>query len=70
MSADITTQESIDMLSEIKGSHTECISLYIPAKRDASDVINYLNKEASQTQNIKDKSNRKQVISGISKLIE
>ncbi len=59
----------LDKLKSKKGFHTELISLYIPHDRKLSDVINYLKNEVSESQNIKSKLTRKNVLDGISTLI-
>ena len=59
----------LDKLKSNKGFHTELISLYIPHDRKLSDVTNYLKNEVSESQNIKSKLTRKNVLDGISTLI-
>ncbi len=59
----------LDKLKSKKGFHTELISLYIPHDRKLSDVTNYLKNEVSESQNIKSKLTRKNVLDGISTLI-
>lgn len=49
---------------------TDHISMYIPASRSPIEVRNYLKSEIVESQNIKDKSNRKNVISTISRILE
>ena len=63
------TKKLIDHLKDKKGFHTELISLYIPPSRKVSDVTNYLKNEISESQNIKSKLTRKNVLDGISILI-
>lgn len=59
----------IQELKAKKGFHTELISLYIPHDRKLSDVTNYLKNEISESQNIKSKLTRKNVLDGISTLL-
>lgn len=56
----------LETIGKKKGFHTELISLYIPADKPLSDVSNYLDAEVSQSQNIKSKSTRKNVLDSIS----
>ena len=58
----------MEVLKSKKGFHTELISLYIPHDRKLSDVTNYLKNEVSESQNIKSKLTRKNVLDGISTL--
>ena len=58
----------LETLKSKKGFHTELISLYIPHDRKLSDVTNYLKNEVSESQNIKSKLTRKNVLDGISTL--
>lgn len=62
------TRTVLDELKSKKGFHTELISLYIPHDRKLSDVTNYLKNEVSESQNIKSKLTRKNVLDGISTL--
>lgn len=55
----------LDELREKKGFHTELISLYIPHDRKLSDVTNYLKNEIAESQNIKSKLTRKNVLDSI-----
>jgi len=59
----------LDKLKSKKGFHTELISLYIPHDRKLSDITNYLKNEVSESQNIKSKLTRKNVLDGISTLL-
>jgi len=61
-------KQTIESLKEKQGFHTELISLYIPPEKSISDVNNYLKAEMSQTQNIKSKSTRKNVLESISSI--
>ncbi len=63
------TKQLLDNLKKKKGFHTELISLYIPHDRKISDVTNHLKNEISESQNIKSKLTRKNVLDSISTLI-
>jgi len=63
------TKKIIEDLKSKKGFHTELISLYIPHDRKLSDVTNYLKNEVSESQNIKSKLTRKNVLDSISSLL-
>jgi peptide chain release factor subunit 1 len=63
------TKRLLENLSNKRGFHTELISLYIPPDRKISDVTNYLKNEISESQNIKSKLTRKNVLDGISSLL-
>lgn len=63
------TKQLLDELKKKKGFHTELISLYIPHDRKISDVTNHLKNEISESQNIKSKLTRKNVLDSISSLL-
>jgi peptide chain release factor subunit 1 len=63
------TRKLLEVLKGKKGFHTELISLYIPHDRKLSDVTNYLKNEVSESQNIKSKLTRKNVLDSISILL-
>ncbi|MBY8984463.1 MAG: peptide chain release factor aRF-1 [Candidatus Lokiarchaeota archaeon] len=63
------TKQLLGNLKKKKGFHTELISLYIPHDRKISDVTNYLKNEVSESQNIKSKLTRKNVLDSISSLL-
>jgi peptide chain release factor subunit 1 len=58
-------KQILNDLRKKKGFHTELISLYIPSDKKISDVTNYLKNEISESQNIKSKLTRKNVLDGI-----
>lgn len=62
------TKKLLDFLRKKKGFHTELISLYIPHDRKLSDVTNYLKNEIAESQNIKSKLTRKNVLDSIASL--
>jgi len=59
------TRKLLNLLKSKKGFHTELISLYIPHDKKLSDVTNYLKNEVSESQNIKSKLTRKNVLDSI-----
>jgi peptide chain release factor subunit 1 len=63
------TKKLLEQLKDKKGFHTELVSLYIPHDRKLSDVTNYLKNEVSESQNIKSKLTRKNVLDSISSLL-
>ncbi len=63
------TKRLLNQLKEKKGFHTELVSLYIPHDRKISDVTNHLKNEVSESQNIKSKLTRKNVLDSISSLM-
>jgi peptide chain release factor subunit 1 len=62
-------KRQIEALNACKGKHTELISLYIPASKQIYDVNSYLKNELSQSQNIKSKTTRKNVLSAIESIM-
>jgi len=63
------TRKLLEDLRSKKGFHTELISVYIPHDRKISDVTNHLKNEISESQNIKSKLTRKNVLDSISSLL-
>lgn len=62
-------KRKIEELKECKGRHTELISLYVPPSKQIFDVSSYLKNELSQSQNIKSKTTRKNVLSAIESIM-
>ena len=62
-------KRKIEELKSCKGKHTELISLYVPASKKIFDVVSYLKNELSQSQNIKSKTTRKNVLSAIESIM-
>jgi peptide chain release factor subunit 1 len=58
-------KRQLEELKECKGKHTELISLYVPPTKQISDVTAYLRNEISESQNIKSKTTKKNVLSAI-----
>lgn len=63
------TKQLLEELRSKKGFHTELVSLYIPHDRKISDITNHLKNEVSESQNIKSKLTRKNVLDSISSLL-
>lgn len=59
----------IEELKSCKGKHTELISLYVPPNKQIFDVNSYLKNELSQSQNIKSKTTKKNVLSAIESIM-
>lgn len=62
-------KRKLEELKSCKGRHTELISLYVPPSKQISDVTSYLKNEFSQSQNIKSKTTRKNVLSAIESIM-
>ncbi len=62
-------KRQLEELAACKGKHTELISLYIPPTKQISDVTSYLKNELSESQNIKSKTTRKNVLSAIESIL-
>jgi peptide chain release factor subunit 1 len=62
-------KRKIEELKSAKGRHTELISLYVPSSKQIFDVVSYLRNELSQSQNIKSKTTRKNVLSAIESIM-
>ncbi len=62
-------EEFIKELEDIKGRHTELVSVYVPVGYDINTVQKQLEQEKSTAINIKSKSTRKNVIEALEKMI-
>jgi len=62
-------KREIEELKKCKGRHTELISLYVPPTKQIFDVVSYLKNELSQSQNIKSKTTKKNVLSAIESIL-
>lgn len=62
-------KRQLEELKACKGRHTELISLYVPPTKQISDVTSYLKNELSESQNIKSKQTRKNVLSAIESIM-
>ncbi|MDD5253521.1 MAG: peptide chain release factor aRF-1 [Candidatus Nanoarchaeia archaeon] len=56
-------------LSQIRGRHTELVSVYVPAGYDLNKIINHLEQEQGTASNIKDARTRKNVIDSLERAI-
>ncbi len=59
----------IQELENIKGRHTELVSVYIPVGYDLNKIIGHLQQEQGTASNIKDARTRKNVIDSLEKII-
>lgn len=57
-------------LEKIKGRHTELVSFYIPAESNLIDAVNQIRNEQGTAINIKSKSNRKNVVDALEKILQ
>lgn len=57
-------------LETFRGRHTELISVYIPAGYDINKITNHLFQEQGTASNIKSKSTKDNVITGLEKMIQ
>ena len=62
-------KRQLEELQQCKGKHTELISLYVPPTKQISDVTSYLKNEISESQNIKSKTTKKNVLSAIESIL-
>ncbi len=56
-------------LEDVRGRHTELVTVYIPAGANLQETINMLRQEYSLAQNVKDKTVRKNVMAALDKII-
>ncbi len=59
----------LKMLGDIKGRHTELVTVYIPAGSNLHDIVSQLRSEQSTAENIKSKQVRKNVTAALDKII-
>jgi len=57
-------------LGKHRGSHTELVSVYVPAGYDMNLIINHLQQEQGTATNIKSKSTQKNVIDALERMIQ
>lgn len=62
-------KRKIEELKDCRGKHTELISLYVPSTKQIFDVTSYLKNEISESQNIKSKTTKKNVLSAIESIL-
>lgn len=61
-------KDLLEKLKEIRGRHTELVSVYIPAGHNINEIKNMIAKEISTAENIKSKTTRNNVIDALSKI--
>jgi len=57
-------------LENIKGRHTELVSVYIPAGFNMQEIVNMLRQEYTLTENVKNKTVRNNVLGAIDKILQ
>ena len=62
-------EEAVDQLEQIKGRHTELVSVLIPAGFNVNAVVRQLEAERSTASNIKSKQTRSNVIDALDRII-
>jgi peptide chain release factor subunit 1 len=62
-------EELIEELGNIKGRHTELVTVYIPSGFNISTVVRQLETEAGTAANIKSKNTRKSVLAALERII-
>ena len=60
----------IKTLEQVKGRHTELVTVYIPAGYDLNKIISHLNQEQGTATNIKSTGTKKNVIGSLEKMIQ
>lgn len=64
----VKLKKLVKQLEKMKGRHTELVSVYIPKGFSLNEINNLLSQEISLTQNVRDKTVRKNVISALTKI--
>jgi peptide subunit release factor 1 (eRF1) len=59
---------TIDTLRSRRGHQTGMVSMYVPPTARVGDVRAYVRKEMVESENVKDKVNRKNVLSGLTSI--
>src|SRR3989344_1060391 len=57
-------------LELFRGSHTELVSVYVPAGYELSKIMNHLAQEQGTAENIKSTATRKNVVDALEKMIQ
>ena len=57
-------------LEEIKGRHTELVSVYVPKDYNLQEMVNMLRQESTLTENVKNKTVRNNVLGAIDKILQ
>jgi len=66
---ELTFEEAVEMLGNIRGRHTELVSVLIPAGFNKDGVTKQIEAEKSTANNIKSKSTRKNVIDALERIV-
>ena len=59
----------IEHLDNIKGRHTEMVSVFVPAGYNLQEIVNMLKQEYTLTENVKNKTVRNNVLGAIDKIL-
>ena len=59
----------LEELENIKGRHTEMVSVYVPAGYNLQEIVNMLRQEYTLTENVKNKTVRNNVLGAIDKIL-
>ena len=59
----------LEELENIKGRHTEMVSVYVPAGFNLQEIVNMLRQEYTLTENVKNKTVRNNVLGAIDKIL-
>jgi peptide chain release factor subunit 1 len=70
MEPEVRLKKLINELEQMRGRHTELISLYIPAGYNLNEIVSLISQEISLTQNVKSKTVRKNVIEALTKILQ
>ncbi len=60
----------IEKLENIRGRHTELVSLYVPAGYNLNEIMSLISQEIALTENVKSKTVRKNVIDALTKIAQ
>ncbi len=63
-------KQFVKELKQYRGRHTELITVYVPAGYEISKIINHIFQEQGTASNIKSKSTRDNVITGLEKMMQ
>ena len=58
----------IETLRSVRGRHTGMVSLYLPPSMRVVDALAHVKSEMVESENVKDKTNRKSVLSSLTSL--
>jgi peptide chain release factor subunit 1 len=68
--AQFKLKKLLSELEQIRGRHTELVTVYIPQGYSVSDIMNQLKSEQGTAENIKSKSTRKNVVDALERVIQ